>query len=1046
GIVQKPLSRPEQKILYDLLAPDGIFLKVILRLYPEPSLLYEIMLDKLPNPIQKILRSLDYSSLPSMYQSKLHVHDSIPHSPSKSYIKGAESPMGHLLVGPQKNVKIMFNMFEYYIFCFAYVVTLSQIPMTDDPRRRFDYSTEPMHSRNPLSFISSHLPSISTPFHWAGSASSSSSSVKSSDMRLPYAAVDPIYYEIVQAYLDFFLPRDSSAAMIGLRGGMMGGRDQAPGIMIGSTSPTMSSSDAASGKPYRRSRSTGRTVRDDDGGAGDVNSLGGAGGAGEQRQRASSGWRRSVDAIMTGSVGGVFGSGGVRSGGKDKARENVGGRAGGSAGLGGGFPKQLNIFTVSESDYGLARRLDICLAISEFVVGTFVDLWLGQNDYFDLQQGVNSVPTTLNRNIIPGTPSATSPSKSPAAASTSSSSSSSFAIPPVYIQPSPQQMRCLALLVRHLVGLDLRFGYRSGDLGGVGSGGGLLDIGVEDAYVAAKRTAYQSFRTKLYWFLRLAFKHWPMDDSFSMVVDLWLTYITPWRAVNPEQAGYRQSGAPSDDVITDDWLSFIMDNFMFYTRIFRAFMERAVHFNILAAARPSSLTSGGTSLVGSSSSASAISPLLSSPSSSSSARGGVGSSSSLPRGASVPGTGAAPDPGTTPAGTPYKMARIQQQLQLLEKVFKVFARTEGLLDVLRGMENALFSLDAFAAPYHHNNGFDATGTSPRSRTSSAYGGGSGGASTLGAGADVSVMSAARKTMIGNSGPAIRQQILHLENGVEEYRPVFIRTGRGTAGAQRDEIVDMGNWLLQQIYLAMAQLSSYLPEDALQQPSSTTTAGITDYSAASTPQSSRFPTPGGSPSRHTQSGRSTTATTPPSSSLYSRAATSSSPSSPSSPASSANRATAPSSFMESITDNIKSAAMGAINSVFEDMTDAVRSVFYEGVGSGSGRVRSGEGSLSGSTPTGKLSSYRKGDRERRKEVEALKSSLRRLSELAEMVQRVWGLPLPASAAGAAAAVGGAVGMGGVASPGGLGGVVGTPMMPPIAPAASGYVVPNMTPVG
>ncbi|CAO3573652.1 unnamed protein product [Mortierella alpina] len=171
-----------------------------------------------------------------------------------------------------------------------------------------------------------------------------------------------------------------------------------------------------------------------------------------------------------------------------------------------------------------ADRHQTQLSISEFFIGTLVELWLGQND-----KGVD------NRTIR-------------------------------YIQPGEDVAVCVRDLISHLYASDISQYVLGGDSvpSQVPDTSGKL---VPNLVGLARRSAYQCLRPQLYTFLQLGLKYWPLDESFPRLVDAWLMWITPWR--------YGLRDAPvSGDVVSEKWQPFVFDNLLFYTVLLELYLPR----------------------------------------------------------------------------------------------------------------------------------------------------------------------------------------------------------------------------------------------------------------------------------------------------------------------------------------------------------------------------------------------------------------------------------------------------------------------------------------
>jgi len=86
---------------------------------------------------------------------------------------------------------------------------------------------------------------------------------------------------------------------------------------------------------------------------------------------------------------------------------------------------------------------------------------------------------------------------------------------------------------------------------------------------------YPAYEKKLYKFIRHLFYNWPLDNSFRIVYETWLSYIQPWRYVLYERIRSSPGAKEAAEAPVDSrWYSFIQENILFYTKLFSIMLNR----------------------------------------------------------------------------------------------------------------------------------------------------------------------------------------------------------------------------------------------------------------------------------------------------------------------------------------------------------------------------------------------------------------------------------------------------------------------------------------
>ncbi|ODM91788.1 Sphingomyelin phosphodiesterase 4 [Orchesella cincta] len=88
-----------------------------------------------------------------------------------------------------------------------------------------------------------------------------------------------------------------------------------------------------------------------------------------------------------------------------------------------------------------------------------------------------------------------------------------------------------------------------------------------------KRDVFPAFEKKLYKFLRHLFVTWPLDNSFRVVYETWLSFLQPWRYV--QRSALLEDGEESHPPLDiSKWQPFVLENILFYTKLFGVMLNR----------------------------------------------------------------------------------------------------------------------------------------------------------------------------------------------------------------------------------------------------------------------------------------------------------------------------------------------------------------------------------------------------------------------------------------------------------------------------------------
>lgn len=136
---------------------------------------------------------------------------------------------------------------------------------------------------------------------------------------------------------------------------------------------------------------------------------------------------------------------------------------------------------------------------------------------------------------------------------------------------SPVRVRSVRVLVKHLHSFSAKH---------------LSDPAIRSS--ALRKYARQIMCTRAHHYVKYLVMTWPLDASFRLVLELWLSLIQPWRYVNNNMNQDRLPGSnevqeeANPFVLDSSYTQFIAENFPTYTNIFQLILPRFTRLDLTA--------------------------------------------------------------------------------------------------------------------------------------------------------------------------------------------------------------------------------------------------------------------------------------------------------------------------------------------------------------------------------------------------------------------------------------------------------------------------------
>ncbi|KAF9347460.1 hypothetical protein BGX26_001039 [Mortierella sp. AD094] len=195
GWLHLPLSKAEEDPLYELVRPRGVLMRFLLSRYTDSGFIYEMVPDSLPKRTQSKLDPTQYLTLPPIYLSRVNLVKTI------ASVGTTQKTMAQIT-----KVNLNFNMLEYFLFYFAYALTLDDDDAQGRGMRRasllatfYSYISDPK-----MAFKINGPPAGAAPS--GGPRPSDWASGNAPKVPTSRVLVDGSFFNLFHQYLHYFIP------------------------------------------------------------------------------------------------------------------------------------------------------------------------------------------------------------------------------------------------------------------------------------------------------------------------------------------------------------------------------------------------------------------------------------------------------------------------------------------------------------------------------------------------------------------------------------------------------------------------------------------------------------------------------------------------------------------------------------------------------------------------------------------------------------------------------------------------------------------------